>query len=190
MARWLTLTLIVLALGTAARPAIGQAQQPDGGDRLVAVALTEADLPAGLTLDQRRTGVRSSGEGTPSYLATFVGNGAGDPPIMGIVNVVSASADGAAGIEQLTDRFRTGLGGTPTEVAAPGIGEASRAFTVTTQAMGGAITASTAFVALRRADVVAGVAVTSLGATPQTDVALRLAQQVDRRVATTPRPGA
>src|SRR5690349_2869582 len=165
MARWLVLALLVVTLGVVSRPADTHAQQPDPGDRLVAAALTEADLPAGLTLDQRRSGLRPSDEGTPSYLATFIGNGAGDPPIMGIVNVVAAPADASAGIEQLADRFRTGLGGAPTELAAPGIGDASRGFTVTTQAMGGAVTASTAFVALRRADLVAGVAVTSLGAT-------------------------
>jgi len=190
MARWLALAAVVLALGTVAWPASGHAQQPNADDRLVAAALTEADLPTGLTLDQRRSGLRPSDEGTPSSLATFIGNGAGAPPIMGIVNVVTAPADAATGIDHLTDRFRSGLGGTATELTPPGIGDASRAFSVTTQAMGGAVTASTVFVALRRADLVAGVAVTSLGATPQTDVALRLAQQVDRRLATTSRPGA
>ncbi|HEX2033157.1 MAG TPA: hypothetical protein VHS99_03145 [Chloroflexota bacterium] len=43
--------------------------------------------------------------------------------------------------------------------------------------------ATTAFVAIRRGDVVASVAVASLGDTPHTEVAVRLAQDVDRRLA-------
>jgi hypothetical protein len=189
MWRWISVALVALALGTAAPPAVGHAQQPDASGVLAAAALTEADVPPGLALDEGRSGPRPSEEGVRTYLATFVGNGSGDLPIMGVVNILSEYPDAAVGIDRLTDRFRTGLGGNPTELAAPGIGEASRAFTVTSQVMGGAMTASTVFVAIRRAEVVAGVAVTSLGATPQTDVALRLAQNVDRRLAAALRPG-
>jgi hypothetical protein len=44
-------------------------------------------------------------------------------------------------------------------------------------------------VATRRAGIVSGVAVTSLGDTPQTDEALRLAQAVDQRLVAALRPG-
>jgi hypothetical protein len=165
------------------------APPPDASAVLAAAALTEADVPAGLTFDERRSGPRPTEDGVQSYLATFVGNGRGDLPIMGVINILNTYPDPSVGIDRLTDRFRTGLGGTPTELDAPGIGEASRAFTVSTSAMGGAMTASTVFVAIRRAGVVAGVAVTSMGATPQTEVALRLAQSVDRRLAAALRPG-
>jgi hypothetical protein len=189
--RWQTvgLALLVIAGAAAHGPAVGFAQQQtDTGAVLTGVALTEADLPAGLALDEGRSGLRTGEEGTRTYLATFVGNGRGPLPIMGVVNIVSESPD-AAGIDRLTDRFRTGLGGTPTDLAAPGIGEASRAFTVTTPMMGGAMTASTVFVATRRAGIVSGVAVTSLGDTPQTDEALRLAQAVDQRLVAALRSG-
>ena len=165
------------------------APPPDASAVLAAAALTAAVVPAGLTLDERRSGPRLTEDGVQSYLATFVGNGRGDLPIMGVINILNTYPDPSVGIDRLTERFRTGLGGTPTEVDAPGIGEASRAFTVSTSVMGGAMTASTVFVALRRAGVVAGVAVTSMGATPPTDVALRLAQSVDRRLSATLRPG-
>jgi hypothetical protein len=172
-----------------ARPPDAAAPQPDPTAVLAAAALTEADLPAGLTLDGQRSGPRPTEDGVRSYVATFVGNGRGELPIMGVVNILNAYPDGGAGIDQLTDRFRTGLGGTPVDLEAPRIGEASRAFTVTRSAMGGAMTANTIFVAIRRGDVVAGVAVMAVGATPQTDVALRLAQNVDRRLTAAPRPG-
>lgn len=189
MWRWIHRTLVVLALSAALLPTVGHAQQVDATAMLAAAALTEADLPAGLTFDEQRSGVRPTEDGVQSYLATFVGNGRGDLPIMGVINILNTYPDAAVGIDRLTDRFRTGMGGTPTELDAPSIGEASRAFTVTRSAMGGAMTASTIFVAIRRADVVAGVAVTSIGATPQTEVALRLAQSVDRRLAAALRPG-
>jgi hypothetical protein len=153
------------------------------------VALTQADLPAGLTFDQDHSGARNGDDGSPTYMATFIGNGSGPLPIMGVVNIVSETPDAAAGIDRLADRFRTGLGGTPTEIAAPGLGDASRAFSVTRSAPGGAMTANSVFVALRRAGVVAGVMVTSMGDTPQTDLALRLAQSVDQRIAAALRPG-
>ena len=189
MRRWIVLALVLLAGTMTLRPMLGHAQQADSGALLTAVALTEADLPAGLALDQGRSGLRPGEAGEQSYLATFVGNGTGPLPIMGVINIVSESPNPTAAMDRLTDRFRTGLGGTPTDVAAPGLGEGSSAFTVTSSMMGGAMTATTTFVALRRADVVAGVAVTMLGDTPQTDVALRLARSVDQRLAAALRPG-
>ncbi len=189
MGRWICLALVALAFPVAPRPALAQAQRPDAGAVLTAAALTAADLPAGLALDERRSGLRTTEDGAPAYQAIFVGNGTGELPIIGVVNVVTESPDPATGLDRLTDRFRTGLGGNPTEIAPPAVGEASRAFAVTTEAMGGALTASTVFVAIRRADVVAGVAVTSFGAAPQTDMAVRLARNVDQRLTAALRPG-
>ncbi len=109
---------------------------------------------------------------------------------MGIVNVLSEDPDTSTSVDRLAERFRTGLGGNPVDLAVPPLGDASRAFTVTNQAMGGAISVSTAFVALRRRDVVTAVAVTSLGAAPQSDLAVRLAQSLDGRLAAALQSGA
>jgi hypothetical protein len=111
------------------------------------------------------------------------------PSIMGILNVVAQYPDAAAGLEREVDRVRTGMPGTRTELPAPAVGETSRAIAVTTPAIGG-FSASTTFIAIRRGDVVASVLVTSLGDTPPSDVALRLAQSVDRRLTAALSPGA
>jgi hypothetical protein len=189
MWRWIGLAFVALAFTTASWPVPGHAQQQDASAVLTAVALTEADVPAGLRRDEGRSGPRTTEEGGPSYQATFVANGSGNVPIMGIVNIVSEYPDAANGMDRLAGRFQTNLGGNATELAAPAIGEASRAFTISSPLMGGAMTASTVFVAVRRAGVVAGVAVTSMGNTPQTDVAVRLAQSMDQRLAAALRPG-
>jgi len=179
---------MALAISAASWPALGHAQQPAASTVLTAVALTEADVPTGLRRDEGRSGPRTTEDGGPSYQAIFVANGAGNAPIMGIVNIVSEYPDAANGMDRLAGQFQTNLGGNSTELAAPGLGEASRAITISSPLMGGAMTASTVLVAIRRAGVVAGVAVTSMGNTPQTDVALRLAQSVDQRLAAALRP--
>jgi hypothetical protein len=188
MRRWIGLALLGLALTTTSWPAVGHAQQPDASAVLTAVALTEADVPAGLKRDDSRSGMRTTEDGGPSYQAMFVANGMGangmgTAPIMGIVNIVSQYPDAANGMDRIAGQFQTNLGGNSTELAAPALGEASRAFTISSPLMGGAMTASTVFVAVRRAGVVASVAVTSMGNTPQTDVAVRLAQSMDQRLA-------
>jgi hypothetical protein len=175
-----------VAFTTVVPTALGQAASPDV---LRAAALTTAELPRGLALDEQRSGLRTTAEG-PAYTATFMADGTGDPSLMGVVNTLGQYPDAAAGLDTLADRFRTGLGGSPTDLPAPAVGEASRAFTTTSRVMGGAMTTSTAFVALRRGDVVAGVAVASVGDTPQVAEALRLAEAVDRRLTAALGPGA
>src|SRR5713226_7963259 len=86
MWRWIGLALVALAFSVASWPALGHAQQSDASGVLTAVALTEADLPAGLRRDEGRSGLRTTEEGAPSYQATFVANGSGNLPIMGVVN--------------------------------------------------------------------------------------------------------
>src|SRR5579885_1722268 len=132
-----------------------------------------------LALDRSHSGLRARPDGGQTYTVAFVPDGSGDPAIMGVVNTVEQYPDGASGMDAVAERFSAGLGGTRTDLPPPAVGEASRAFTTTRQMMVGAVTASTAFIVLRRGNVVASVAVAAMGNTPQTDVALRLAQDVD-----------
>jgi hypothetical protein len=190
MWRWTYLALAVVAFSGGLGSGLGHAQERPSMDTVLrAAALTEADVPAGLALDPNRSGPRPREDGWPSYTASFVTNGRGDMSLMGVINVLGQDPDATTGIDRLADEFRTGLPGNRTELPAPAVGDASRAFTVLTPVMGGAMTASTAFVAIRRADVVAGVAVTSIGDTPRSDVAIRLAQEVDRRLRAALSPG-
>ena len=100
----------------------------------------------------------------------------------GVLNQLAQYPDAVTGMDAVTERYRTNLSGNRTELQPPAVGEASRAFTVTSSAMGGAMSTTTAVVALRRGDVVASVAVASLGGTPQVDMAVSLAQVLDRRL--------
>jgi hypothetical protein len=152
------------------------------GELLTAVSLTEADVPRGLALDRNRSGLRTADNGAPTYTVAFVADGSGDRTLMGVLNQLGQYPDPAAGFNAVTERYLTNLSGNRTDLPPPAVGEASRAFTVTTSVMGGSMSASTAVVALRRGDVVASVAVASVGTTPQVDVALRLAQAVDQRL--------
>jgi len=152
------------------------------GDLLTAASLTEADVPRGLALDRNRGGLRTGDNGVLTYTIAFVADGSGDRTLMGVLNQLGQYPDPATGMDAVTERYRTNLSGNRTELQAPPVGEVSRAFTVTSSAMGGAMSTSTAVIALRRADVVASVAVASLGNTPQVDMALSLAQTLDRRL--------
>jgi hypothetical protein len=190
MWRWLWLVLAAVAFAGIAHPALGQGQErPNIQEVLMAAALTEADVPRGLVLNRERSGPRAGEQGGPSYTASFMPDGTGDPSLVGVVNIVGQYPDAAAGMDALTNRFRDAIGGSQTELPTPAVGEASRAFTLTSQVMGGAFTTSTTVVAVRRGDLVGGVAVAALGSTPQLDVALRLAESVDRRLAAALGPG-
>jgi hypothetical protein len=177
----LSLVVLTLLLGLQAAPVRAQ-ERPSIEGVLRAAALTEADVPRGLALDASRSGSRLNDQGWPRYTAAFVGNGTDDPSLMGVINILGQAPDAATGMERLAEQFQSGLGGNRTDMPAPGLGEGSRAFAVITPVMGGAVTTSTVFVAVRRADVVAGVAVSSLGDAPRVDLAMRLARDIDGRL--------
>jgi hypothetical protein len=190
MRRRLGLVLAVLALGVGPLPGVGHAQGSSNiQDLLAAACLTEADVPQGLSLEPARSGSRTVEQGRPSHQVTFMANGRGDRSLMGVINVVEQYPDAATGVDQLTERFRSGLGGSLTDLPAPAVGEASRAFTSSRQLLPGAPAATTAFVAIRRGNLVASVAVASMGEGPQTELALRLAQDLDRRLTAVLSPG-
>jgi hypothetical protein len=190
MWRWIYAAVAVCALTVAPRTASGQGQErPNIREVLTAAVLTEADVPRGLALDRSRGGARTDADGRPSYMAAFVADGTGDPSTMAVINIIGQYPDAASGIDSMTDRYRTALRGNWAELPAPAVGEASRASTVTNQVMSGALTTSTTVIAVRRADVVASVAVTSMGPAPQVDVATRLAQAADRRLQAALSPG-
>jgi hypothetical protein len=172
-----------VAAPAANAPASGNAQgRANAGDLLTAASLTEADVPRGLALDRNRGGLRTGDNGALTYTIAFVADGSGDRTLMGVLNQLGQYPDAATGMDAVTERYRTNLSGNRTELPPPAVGDASRAFTVTSSAMGGAMSTTTAVVALRRADVVASVAVATLGSTPQVDMAVSLAQAVDRRL--------
>jgi hypothetical protein len=190
MRRRLGLVLAILALGVFPLPGVGHAQgSPNIQDLLAAASLTARDVPEGLALDSDRSGSRTAEQGRPSYQVTFMSDGSGDRSLMGVINVVEQYPDAATGVDQLTERFRTGLGGSLTDLPAPPVGETSRAFTSSRQIIPGAPAANTAFVALRRGTLVASVAVASLGDGPRIELALRLAQDLDRRLTAVLSPG-
>ena len=183
MYRWVYRLLALFALAVGCLPTPGYAQgRANVGDLLTAASLTEADVPRGLAQDRTRGGLRTADNGTLTYTVAFVADGSGDRTLMGVLNQLAQYPDAATGMDAVTERYRTNLSGNRTDLAPPAVGEASRAFTVTSSAMGGAMSTTTAVVALRRADVVASVAVASLGGTPQVDMAVSLAQAVDRRL--------
>lgn len=185
MWRWITLMLAVGTLAAGAHPAHGQTPgSPNIREVLTAASLTPGDVPDWLSLDQGRSGLRTGDDGLPNYTAAFVAQSVGELPIVSIVNTVGQDPDAATSIDRLADRFREGLGGNRTELPAPALGEVSRAFSTTRQVMPGLPAATTAFVAFRRGEVVASVSVAALGDTSYTDLALRLAQDVDRRLTT------
>src|SRR5439155_6705970 len=132
----------------ASAPAPGSAQAPANapatssapgrtnvGDLLTAASLTEADVPRGLALDRNRGGLRTGDNGALTYTLAFVADGSGDRTLMGVLNQLGQYPDPTTGIDAVTERYRTNLSGNRTELPAPAVGEASRAFTVTSSAM-------------------------------------------------------
>ncbi len=154
------------------------------------VVLTEADVPTGLRLSRDRSGSQTR-DGAAGYQVTFEADPAQVAPNSGgiivVTNVVGLPTDPVAGLDEMTRSAKQASPGSTTDLAAPAVGEESRAFT----ASGGfgPFTVTMAGTLFRRNGAVVGVTVMGAGGEPHVEQSLRLAQVVDARLIAAGRPG-
>ena len=160
---------------------------PGSGEVLAAASLTAADLPMGLQTDPQRTGPGASEESWPTYTATFRLDPAmtttpAAGTIVGVVNTMAQAPDAPGALERFLDGLRRDMPGDSTDAPAPAVGEGSRALANRAPGPPG-LTAMTAVVGFRRANVAVVLLVTRVGEEAPLDLATQLAGVVDQRLA-------